>query len=232
MIPSYDLDLEKSLLDIGQIYDIISAADGEILDGFHRERILKQKGIKPKIRVLEWCKTKEDKLKVRWILNMSRRILPATEKRQYINERAEQLEREGVEPLDIHKRLIEEGFSKPTVYRYLQSRFKPQSFTIEESRGETPNHCNNSNGLRPRDDYNWLDKILWIRVRKEVKNESHLYALLDAVKDHFLTVKNNLALKNASVEELSDVLMKKLEDSKIRLDDEMVARLKAILPEE
>ena len=157
MNPNYDLDLTKSLEEIGQIYDIICAADGKILDGLHRDKILGKEGHR---KVLEWCKTKEDKLKVRRILNMSRRILPATEKKQYINDRAEQLEREGVKPLDIHKRLIEEGFSKPTVYRYLQLRFKPQSFTMGESHSETLNHNNNSNGLRPRDDYNWLDKIL------------------------------------------------------------------------
>jgi hypothetical protein len=85
--------------------------------------------------------------------------------------------------------------------------------------------------LRPKDEYGFIgDKVLWIKVLSKVE-ERYLYKLLDGVRDHFLAVRNNLALKNASIEELLDVLLERLEDPRVKLSDEITARLRAILPE-
>lgn len=120
----YELDLKESLKQITQIYDIIAAADGEILDGFHRIGELKELGIEPRIRKLTWCETEEQKLMVRTHLNLARRKISPKEKKKMINARAEQLFKKGVARGRISPQLILEGWPRRTVYRYLDKKYE------------------------------------------------------------------------------------------------------------
>lgn len=191
----FDLDLSKSLKEIGQIYDIICAADEEILDGFHRDKALEKLNVMPRKKILKWCKTEEDKLKVRIHLNMARRVLPAKEKRQYINDRAEQLERQGIEPSDIFKQLLKEGYSQRTIYRYIQPRFKP--------RGEYKTNCHSGNSPRRakliskiREQHNWL---ISEDIQRGLKDPLYL---LELAKRHFSSIRKVVNLDLIELEKL------------------------------
>ena len=66
---SEEYDLSKSEKGIGQLYPILEAKDGEIIDGFHREKADKNW---KRVR-LEHIDTEEKKLLARLIANFHRR---------------------------------------------------------------------------------------------------------------------------------------------------------------
>lgn len=225
----FEYNLKKSLRELGQLYDILCAADGEVLDGYHREKDLKEDGVKPRYKILEWCKTQEQKLQVRRQTNLARRLLSAEARTAFVNERAEELERMGVKPLDILKRLVEEGYSQKTVYRYIQPRFKP--------RGEYNKHefsSDNSKGSflipQPPREYDFLSREVWVNAFKKLR-EKFLLELLKEVKDHYESLKAKPSIK-APIEELIEVLYSKLEQQNFPKLDENSLRFLKFLKEE
>ena len=202
------------------------------VNGHKREEVCVGLDLKPEALILE-PKTLEEYLQM--LRDFKEPRLNSGEKKDRANIHAFELKKAGCELGQIVKTVAYlTAMSCQQTSRYLGPEYKDASQARTEvgTQMSAKNDHERANGLRPRDDYDFLDKILWIRIKKEVKNDKNLYALLDAVRDHFLTVKNNLALKNADIGELSDVLLEKLEDPKVRLSDGVVARLRAILPEE
>jgi len=226
----YDLDLAKSLEEIGQIYDIICAADGEILDGYHRDKELRKLKEKPRTRMLEWCKTRKDKLKVRRHLNMARRILPAEEKRQYINDRAEQLVKEGIKPFKVASKLMEEGFSKTTIYRYLHPIYKDptqQHFktgtTVEPVLVPQPGEFLSFFAGSP----------IWAKVYKKLKKKL-FEEFIRSIESHAKGIRldKRKALTSANMSDLLEVTYTKLEDKNFSDVDENSLRWWKFLSEE
>jgi hypothetical protein len=202
------------------------------INGHKREEVCVGLGQKLEALILE-PKTLEEYLQM--LRDFKEPRLNSGEKKDRANIHAFELKKAGCELGQIVKTVAYlTGMSYWQTARYLGPEYKDASQARTEVGGQmtAENDRERANGLRPRDDYDFLDKVLWIRIKKEVKDDKNLYALLDAVRDHFLTVKDNLALKNADIEELSDVLLEKLEDPKVRLSDGVVARLRAILLEE
>jgi hypothetical protein len=202
------------------------------VNGHKREEVCVGLGLKPEALILE-PKTLEEYLQM--LRDFKEPRLNSGEKKDRANIYAFELKKAGCKPGQIVKAVAYlTGMSYRQTVRYLSPEYKDQ---LQQERASgcqmtAENDRERANGLRPRDDYDFLDKTLWIRIRKEVKDDKNLYALLDAVKDHFLTVKDSLALKNAGIGELSEALLEKLEDPKVRLSEGVVARLRAILPEE
>jgi len=76
-----EYDLKKSEKGIGQLYPILEAKDGEVIDGFHREEADKNW---KRLR-LEYIDTEEKKLVARLVANFHRRQITREEKEEWIN---------------------------------------------------------------------------------------------------------------------------------------------------
>ena len=127
-----EYDLKDSTKKIGQLYPVLKAADGEILDGCHRL----DSDPNWKALVLENINTPEEKLIARLVANFHRRVVTAEEKAEWINGLAEIYMNNGLKvegtserspqarPNEIVKRISEvTGLSKRTVRHYLNSEF-------------------------------------------------------------------------------------------------------------
>lgn len=123
---SEEYSLKKSEAGIGQLYPILEAKDGEIIDGFHRQESNKNW---KRVR-LENIDTEEKKLTARLVANFHRRIVGREEKEQWINELAEIYKKQGLRIQceygnEISKKIMDiTGLSQPTISRYLDRKYK------------------------------------------------------------------------------------------------------------
>jgi hypothetical protein len=131
---SEEYDLKKSEQGIGQLYPILVAKDGGIIDGLHRDKADKNwKRLK-----LEHIDTEEKKLLARLIANFHRRQITREEKEEWINGLARIYKKQGLK-VDIHNeneivnRIAETtGLERSTVLRHLKSEYKQEPTTIRE----------------------------------------------------------------------------------------------------
>ena len=121
---SEEYDLSKSEKGIGQLYPILEAKDGEIIDGFHREKADKNW---KRVR-LEHIDTEEKKLLARLIANFHRRQICWKEKEEWINSLAEIYKKQGlkIEPINEIEAKISNltGLGGRTIRLYLHEEFK------------------------------------------------------------------------------------------------------------
>jgi hypothetical protein len=104
---------------IGQLYPILLAKDGEIIDGMHREKANRHW---KRLR-LNHIDTEEKKLQARLIANFHRRIVPYSEKKEWINKIARMYEKQGEK--SIAKRISKSaGIRYMTVISYLDDKYK------------------------------------------------------------------------------------------------------------
>jgi hypothetical protein len=126
-----EYDLKKSTKRIGQLYPVLKAADGEILDGCHRV----ESNPNWKTMVLQNVRTPEDKIIARLVANFHRRTVTAKEKAQWINQLAEIYRNNGLKvegdrekaqgANEIVRKICEvTGISWRTVLSYLNPCFK------------------------------------------------------------------------------------------------------------
>lgn len=117
---------------VGQLYPILKAADGEVIDGIHRN----EADSSWKVQVLENIDSEEKKLAARLIANFHRRHIPREEKAMWINSLAGFYEKKGfkVNPHGSHKpneiadRIAKvTGVHVQTVRRYLNQDFKNEA---------------------------------------------------------------------------------------------------------
>lgn len=125
---SYNLKGSTAL--VGQLYPILKAKDGSILDGFHRSGADEWKS-----QTLENIDTEEKKLAARLISNFHRRRVPREEKERWINDLAALYRDQGLKVYadgdksqganEIADRIGEvTGISRRTVLEYLKDDFK------------------------------------------------------------------------------------------------------------
>ena len=116
-----EYDLKKSGNSIGQLYPILEAKDGEIIDGIHREKADKNwKRIK-----LEHIDTEEKKLAARLVANFHRRIVPYEEKKKWINALAGIYKKQEILGARIVAKISSTtGLANQTIYTYLNDEFK------------------------------------------------------------------------------------------------------------
>lgn len=126
-----EYDLKKSEKGIGQLYPILVAKDGEVIDGVHREEADKTW---KRVR-LEHIDTEEKKLVARLVANYHRRQITSLEKSNWINKLARIYEEQGYKieasskgrfPKNeiIEKIEQETGLSKNIVRQYLLESYK------------------------------------------------------------------------------------------------------------
>jgi len=115
-----EYDLKKSAEGIGQLYPILEAKDGEVIDGIHREDADKNW---KRIR-LEHIDTEEKKLVARLTANFHRRIVPYMEKKTWINDLAEIYKKQELTTSIANKIVEVTGLSPWTVYQYLNDEYK------------------------------------------------------------------------------------------------------------
>lgn len=137
--PNENYSLKASTKKIGQLYPVLKAADGEILDGCHRI----ESDPTWKTMVLENVNTPEEKIIARLVANFHRRTVPHEEKAQWINQLAEiymnnDLKVEAAtkkgnlfKPNEIVKKICEvTGLCEGTVWRYLKPCFKQEAHRL------------------------------------------------------------------------------------------------------
>lgn len=129
-------DLKKSKKRIGQLYPVLTDKKGNIIDGNHRLEADPnwRKQVVPEIE------TEEDLLIARCVSNWHRRRITAEEKIKWINDLAELYKKQGYKVLitgnEIVKKIVEAtGVSTPTVYKYLDDKYKVYS---QKNRKRTP----------------------------------------------------------------------------------------------
>jgi len=115
-----EYDLKKSEKGIGQLYPILEAKDGEVIDGFHREQADKNW---KRIR-LEHIDTEEKKLVARLVSNFHRRQITREEKEEWINGLARIYKKQGLTTSFIEKISGVTGLSNWTVGEYLEVEYK------------------------------------------------------------------------------------------------------------
>jgi hypothetical protein len=134
-----EYDLKASTKEIGQLYPVLKAKDGEILDGFHRT----QSDPSWKTVVLENIDSEEKKLLARLVANFHRRQIPRGEKTIWINSLAELYQKEGLRvegkrgkgqgPNEIVQRIcLRTGIAWRTVMEYLHPCFKQENYRRTE----------------------------------------------------------------------------------------------------
>jgi hypothetical protein len=130
--PQNGYDLKGSTKLIGQLYPVLKAKDGEILDGVHRS----EADGSWRSETLEQIDSEEKKAAARLIANFHRRRVSREEKTKLINSLAELYEKEGlkVNPVGSHKpneiadKIAEvTGIHVQTVRRYLSDEFKNEA---------------------------------------------------------------------------------------------------------
>lgn len=127
---SYSLKGSTKL--VGQLYPVLKAKDGEILDGFHRS----ESDGSWRSETLENIDSEEKKLAARLISNFHRRQVPWEEKAEWINSLAELYQEQGLKvnphgshkPNEIADKIAEvTGVHVQTVRRYLSQDFKNEA---------------------------------------------------------------------------------------------------------
>jgi len=126
-----EYNLKKSQETVGQLYPILEAADGEIIDGFHRSQADENwKRIK-----LDHINTEKKKLIARCVSNWHRRRVTHKEKQEWINGLAEVYKQEGLQvgtsgkPNQIVNQIMKvTGLTRMTVINYIDASYtqKPQ----------------------------------------------------------------------------------------------------------
>ena len=130
-----EYDLKASTKEIGQLYPVLKAKDGEILDGFHRT----QSDPSWKTVVLENIDSEEKKLLARLVANFNRRQISRGEKAIWINSLAALYQKQGLRvegkrrqrqgPNEIVQRICERtGIAWRTIMEYLHPCFKQENF--------------------------------------------------------------------------------------------------------
>lgn len=130
-----EFDLKASTKEIGQLYPVLKAKDGEILDGFHRS----QSDPSWKTLVLEHIDSEEKKLIARLVANFHRREISRGEKTIWINSLAAIYQKEGLKvegkrgktqgPNEIVQRICERtGVAWRTVMEYLHPCYKQEAY--------------------------------------------------------------------------------------------------------
>jgi len=118
---SSEYDLVNSTKVVGQLYPVLLASDGSVIDGLHR--LVADKNWKA-IR-LPHIKTNAQKLVARIVANTCRRDITPKEKRQWVTELAEELKQNDVPRGKVAGRVAElTGMSDSWVRLYLPKQFK------------------------------------------------------------------------------------------------------------
>ena len=132
-------NLKDSTKLVGQLYPILKAADGEILDGSQRAA----SDPSWKVQVLANIDTPEKKLAAQLIANIARRTVQKQEKEKWINDLAELYLKQGLKveakrtdgkpgqgSNEIKDRIVEiTGLCNRTVTNYLRDCFKQMNFS-------------------------------------------------------------------------------------------------------
>jgi len=136
--PEKSYDLKGSTALVGQLYPVLKAKDGSILDGIHRNKVDESW----RSEVLENIDSEEKKLAARLIANFHRRRIPREEKATWINGLATLYQSQGFKVFkdgdksqgsnEIAERIAEvTGIHRRTVNTYLKNDFK-QSNKVRE----------------------------------------------------------------------------------------------------
>jgi len=140
MTEEKEYDLKKSAKGIGQLYPILEAKDGEIIDGFHRDEADKNW---KRLR-LEHVDTEEKLLIARLVANFHRRIVPYQEKKEWINGLAGIYQKQGLTSIgnrnEIKLKIAEvTGLNPDTVLLLLDAKFKQRvPYPVEERKPTIP----------------------------------------------------------------------------------------------
>jgi ParB-like chromosome segregation protein Spo0J len=134
---SEEYDLKKSENKIGQLYPILKSKDGQIIDGFHRQKA----DPNWKSLVVPEIDSEEKLLLARLIANFHRRQITREEKEEWINGLAEIYKKQGlnVSPKNeiLAKIVAVTGLNQSTVQLFMKSKYKqtePEALQKHEPR--------------------------------------------------------------------------------------------------
>jgi hypothetical protein len=179
-----EYDLKKSCRKVGQLYPVLKAADGEVLDGLHR--VESDSGWKT--LVLENIKTPEEKIIARLIANFHRRSVSSQEKSQWINGLAEIYRNQGLKmkgkkaSMEDHtgaNEIVDKicevtGLAKQTVHQYLSESYKNPSYRRTEPSQHHPEKPAEEviyNMLKGGDDHcTWARQVI-TRFKADIETE-------------------------------------------------------------
>ncbi len=116
-----EFDYAKSTKIVGQLYPVLKAKTGEIIDGFTRKNAMES--WREEIR--EDIDTKEKILAARLVANKCRRMVTLNEVKEWINQLAEIYLQQGKKPGEISSVIAENtGYKEGTVQAYLDAKYK------------------------------------------------------------------------------------------------------------
>jgi len=137
-------DLKKSEEGIGQLYPILEAKDGSVIDGFHREEVDRNW---KRVR-LGHIDTEEKKLVARLVANFHRRQITREEKEEWINGLARIYKKQGIK-IVAQKIMEVTGLSDTTIYSYLSSEYKDKKQS-EVGKAPKPSRVSASQAIKSK----------------------------------------------------------------------------------
>jgi hypothetical protein len=179
---SEQYDLKKSSGSIGQLYPVLLAKDGEILDGLHRIKSNRSW----RTVTLTHIDTPEKKLIARLVANFHRRQISRDEKAEWINSLASFYQKQGLKvegprgkaqgSNEVAERIVAAtGLGRRTVMTYLRQEFKQNNMARKdpeqhECNSRASDVIRNSLSSRERDNPGYTSRLL-DRFKEEVKDE-------------------------------------------------------------
>jgi len=127
----YEKNLEKSIRKYGVLIPLVYSYDGMLIDGKHRLPIIEKlrcEGINIEVRKTMLPMGINEVEAIREI-HTARRKYGAEALRQLMTELSMELESRGLEGQEVINEIIDMGYAKMTVYRYIDSRFKTRLST-------------------------------------------------------------------------------------------------------
>jgi hypothetical protein len=107
--------------EVGELYPVLVAADGSIIDGYHRKAAKKNW----KVLKVPQIKTRKDLVTARIIANVARRTVDFSESQKWVNQLASELKKDSFEPGQIGPEIGRlTGMSHEWVRLRLDEKFK------------------------------------------------------------------------------------------------------------
>lgn len=215
--------LEESLKKYGQTFKIHRSMFG-ILDGYKKLEELFKMEVKPEIEDHPEIDTIEKHLQ--WQIDHAPTHLNPEELKRYVEIRGKEFLKLGVSKGQITKQLaMLTGRGIRQIQRLLPDECKDVD--------KCP-HAREQSSIGVYDlksEYSFIDRKFIYEVYKKL-GQKDTNKLLDIVRDHYVSIKGNRDLSQARPDELIEVLLQKSEEPNFKLSNDIITKLKSLLPEE
>jgi len=194
-----EFDYAKSTKIVGQLYPVLKAKNGEIIDGFTRKGAIKFW----REEILEHIDTKEKMLVARLVANKCRRIVSVNEVKEWVNELAEMYVQQGTKPGEISNAIAENtGYAEASIQIYLDPKYKAKQQSDAGKLGRTA-QLDRAESKPLEEAQHVLGDETFQKVREKIEEETAKKLLTD--KNHLAEAARGI-IPTESIKKIQKVL--------------------------